>query len=195
MIMKKIVYIIPGYTESYLKKSDYRKVAKIFEAHGIQPIHVEIDWEKDNPKKFSGYKEQFLKVYKKPKGVEVYVLGFSFGATIAFLTANKTKPKGLILCSLSPYFNEDVFSMNPKWTKWFKDTFKDSQYSFVKLVTKVKSPTFLVVGDKEPIACIRRAKDAKKKIPAAKLFIATGAKHKIGQKEYLVAIKKVVSKL
>ena len=193
--MKRIAYIIPGYGESHLRQRGYNKVAKFFEERGIEPIHVEIDWEKRNPKKFSDYVAQFLKVYKKPRGAEVYILGFSYGATTAFLSVTKAKPTVLILCSLSPYFEEDFSGLKPAWIKWFKKNFTKSDYSFDRLAAKIKTPTYLIVGDKEPDACLLRVKDAKKKLRDSYLSIAKGAEHKIGQKAYLETVRKVISKL
>lgn len=193
--MKKIAYIIPGYCESHLRQRAYNKVAKFFKEHGIQPIHVDIEWKKNTPERFSDYTKQFLDIYKKPKDTEVYILGFSYGATIAFLTAFKTKPTALVLCSLSPYFKEDLKDMKPSWAKWFRENFTESDYSFTKLAPKIKSQTFLVVGEKEDISCLVRAKDAEKKLSDGQLIIAKGAMHKIGQKEYLETVQKVISKL
>ncbi|MDZ4231277.1 MAG: hypothetical protein U1C52_00590 [Patescibacteria group bacterium] len=192
---KKIAYIIPGYCESHLRQRGYNKIAKFFEEYGIEPIHVDIDWKQSSPERFSNYTEQFLEIYKKPKGVEVYILGFSYGATIAFLTTTKTKPKTLILCSLSPYFKEDLNGMKPSWIRWFRKNFIESDYSFTKLAPKVKSKTYLIVGDEEDKSCLIRAKDAREKIQDSKLSIAKGAKHKIGQREYLETVKRVISKL
>lgn len=177
-MMKKIAYIIPGYRESHLRQRGYNKIAKFFEERRIEPIHVEIDWEKNNSKRFSDYTKQFLDLYRKPKGTEVYILGFSYGATITFLTALKTKPKALILCSLSPYFKEDLNGMKPAWVKWFRKNFVESDYSFTKLASN-----------------LTRAKDAKKKLVNSHLSIAKGAKHKIGQKEYLETVREIISKL
>jgi esterase/lipase len=193
--MKKVAYLIPGYCESHLKQRGYNKVAKIFEEHGIQPIHVDISWRQNSPEKFSDYTKQFLSVYKKDKNTEVYILGFSYGATIALLTANDTKPKGLIICSLSPYFEEDLKDLKPAWVKWWRKNFTESDYSFTKLAGKVRSKTYLIVGDKEDKSSLNRVKDAKKKILNSSLIIAKGAKHKIGQAEYLTAVKRVISKL
>ena len=190
----KIAYIIPGYNESHLKQRGYNKVAKLFEGSGITPIHVEIDWEHSNPKRFVDYTEQFLKVYKKPKNTETYILGFSYGAMIAFLTASKTKPTALIFCSLSPFFEEDLVDLKPSWVRWWRKNFKESDYSFTKIAPKIKSKTYLIVGEKEDESCIIRAKDAKKKIQDSHLSIAKGAKHKIGEQEYLEAVKRLISK-
>ncbi len=194
MIMKKVAYIIPGYGESHLRQSGYNKVAKFFKEQGITPIHVQINWKYKKPARFEDYVKQFLKVYKKPKGTEVYILGFSYGAIIAFLSAVKTKPKALILCSLSPYFKEDQKNLKPIWIKWWRKNFIESDFSFTELASKVKTKTYLIVGNKEPNHCLVRARDAKRKLDA-RLSIAKGAKHNIGQKEYLQTVKKVILKL
>lgn len=193
--MKKIAYIIPGYCESHTRQRGYNKIAKLFETQGIEAVHVDIDWKRKSPEHFSDYAEEFLKVYKKPKGAKVYVLGFSYGATIAFLTAPKTKPDALILCSLSPYFEEDLKDLKASWVRWFRKNFTESDYSFKKLAPKVKSRTYLIVGDKEDKACLVRAKGAREGILGSSLSIAKGAEHKIGQKEYLDAVEGVISKL
>lgn len=193
--MKKIVYIIPGYCESHLRQRGYNKVATFFEEQGIEPIHIEIDWERGDPKRFSDYAKQFLDLYKKPKATQVYILGFSYGATVAFLTAIKTKPDALILCSLSPYFEEDMKDLKPAWVRWFRKYFTESDYSFTKLASKIKTETYVIVGEKEDKSCHVRAKDARKKLSNSLLTIAKGAGHKIGQKEYLETIRKVISKL
>ncbi|MFA6094741.1 MAG: hypothetical protein WC757_02530 [Candidatus Paceibacterota bacterium] len=193
--MKKIAYIIPGYGESHLKQRGYNKVAKFFEARGVTPIHVEIGWGRNKPERFSEYAEQFLKQYKKQKGVETYILGFSYGATLAFLTAHKTKPKAFIFCSLSPYFEEDLIHLKPSWVKWFRKSFTESDYSFTKLALKIKTRTYLIAGDDEGKEVMSRAKDAKRKLCDSSLAIARGAKHKIGQEEYLKTIRRVISKL
>lgn len=192
--MQKSVYIIPGYGESYLRQSGYKKVAKLFKAYGIIPIHVPVHWKKKGPEKFSDYARQFLKFYKKGNK-EVYILGFSYGATIAFLTATKTKPKALILCSLPPYFKEDQKNLKPEWLRWWKKRFIESDYAFAKLAPKIKTPTYLLVGGKEHKSCLLRAKDAKKKMKKSRLVIAKGAEHKIGQKEYISALEKLIAKL
>ena len=193
--MKKIAYILPGYGESHLRQAGYRKVAKMFEVAGIEPVHVDIDWNYAKPAKFSEFAKQFLKIYKKPKNTEVYILGFSYGATTAFITEAKTKPKALILCSLSPYFVEDQPKLLPKWLTFWRKSFVESDYSFNQLAKLITTETFLVVGGAEPSQCLARARDAKRKIYSSHLSVAKNALHKIGQKEYLTTLQKVINEL
>mgnify|MGYP000845411952 FL=1 len=130
--MKKIAYIIPGFKESSLRQSGYKKIAGYLKEKGIESIQVEIDWKYETPARFKDFLAQFLNQYKRPKkDTEVYLVGFSFGAVTAFLAEAKIKPKALILCSLSPYFKEDLMKMRPSWQKWFERNMTESVYSFV----------------------------------------------------------------
>ena len=114
---------------------------------------------------------------------------------IAFLTAKQIKPKVLILCSLSPYFKDDLKDLKPAWVKWWRNNFIDSDYSFTKIAPEINSKTYIVVWDKESKNCLNRARDAKKKLKNAKLIIIKGAEHNITQKKYLVVVKKLISNL
>ena len=159
------------------------------------PPQVKIDWEKIKPKRFSEYVEQFSRQYKRPKDTEVFVLGFSFGATIAFLSAHKTKPKALILCSLSPYFKEDLKHFKPKWLKWWRDNFIDSDYSSDEIASNISSQVYIIVGSLEQKECRIRARGVKNKLSRAILKTSKGAEHNIGQKEYLKTLRSVVDLL
>jgi len=193
--VKKVAYIIPGYEQSHLKQRGYNKVAKFFAARNITPVHVEIDWHGQQPATFQNYVDQFLAQYQKEKNTEVYILGFSYGALIALLSVSKLKPQAIILCSLSPYFTEDLAHFPEELLTWWRTNFVDSDYSFTKLAPRVKARTYLVVGDAEHPGTIARAKAAKKVIVESKLSIAKGAKHNISQKEYLETLEKLIAKL
>ena len=192
--MDKIAYIIPGYDESYLKQKGYNQIAKFFISRGIKPVHININWDIKKPADFEIYNKQFLSKYRKTKNQQIYILGFSYGAFISFLTASKTKPFTLILCSLSPYFTEDYKNLKPAWLKWWKKNFKN-EYTFKDLAKNISAKTYLIAGDKEPISVLIRAKRAKRLIKNSSLIIAKSAKHKISQKEYLLTVGRLINKL
>jgi pimeloyl-ACP methyl ester carboxylesterase len=193
--MKKIVYIIPGYGESHTRQKGYDRVGRFFKERGIAPIYIEIPWHIKKPHQFEYWTAQFLKKYKKPKGVKVYMLGFSFGAVIALLAEPKAKPNTLILCSLSPYFIEDHPKLPKSWLEWYRKNMKGSDYHFGDLTFPVRARTLLLMGDKEPLVVGRRMRAARRMIKKSSLFIAKGATHAIGQKEYLATIARAVVKL
>src|SRR6266403_2076787 len=104
MLAKKTIFIVPGYRHGPNNKS-YQALAKLLTLEGYDPIVVTIPWKKTT---ISQNTEYFLQEYKKIHAKKKYILGFSFGAMIAFLAATKVDVSGLILCSLSPYFQEDL---------------------------------------------------------------------------------------
>lgn len=196
MANKKVIYVIPGYGGKCSKRGKFGKIARIFSAHDIEPICVDIDWGDSKGGNFPRYNRQFLKAYKKRKGVDTYVLGFSFGAMIAFLTAAKTKPKKILLCSLSPYFTEDFSHLPTSWKKWWDGCFKNSDYSFNDYAKRVISPVRIVVGNKEGKECMRRSRAAKKALKKrATMTVIKGGRHDITQPAYLRALEKVASDL
>ena len=102
----------------------------------------------------------------------------------------------LFLCSLSPYFKEDLKSLKKSWRNSVgKKRLEDlKNFSFQKLAKDITCKTFLIAGEKEPKELHKRVNDAHKKIKNSELFIVDGAKHEISQKEYIDKLYEVVSK-
>ena len=191
--MNKTIYIIPGHGGA-AKDPEAKKLVATFKSHGIKPIIVKIAWKGKKPLLFQKYIDQFLKQYKKEKGEKTYILGFSFGAMIAYLSAAKTKPSGLILCSLSPYFEED-FATNPeKWTKWWAKNYKEN-FIFKDSSSRVKSKTHILLGDKEGPEILARGKEAQRQISGSTLTVISGGRHNIAQKQYLAELEKLAAGL
>lgn len=193
--MSKIAFIIPGYSESKKNNPAYYKIAGYFKQKNIKPIIVDIDWKY---KTMSDYIKQFKKIYSKnKKEAEVYFLGFSYGAMVSFISSAELKPKVQILCSLSPYFKEDLPYIKEWWKRYMgQGRLADFQrISFNALAKNVSSKTIILAGNKEGKEVDRRVRDASKKIKNSKLTIIPNAKHKIEQVEYLAEIRKVISNL
>ncbi len=191
--MTKTVYVIPGYTES-TKLIGYKKAMQFFSCQGIKPVPITITWKY---RTMSDYVKQFLQQYHSPHGKDVYLFGFSFGAMIALIAAATIKPKLLLLCSLSPYFKEDLPFLKKHWkksigTRRIRDL---KQHPFNRLAKKISCNVILVAGSKESKQIWRRARDANKKLRKSKLITASGAKHKLSQKEYLDTVRQIISKL
>ena len=190
--MSKVVYIIPGFKEKVSLKG-YQQAIKFFKLRNFKVIPIKISWKY---KIMSDYVDEFFCQLSHNKSDDVYLFGFSFGAMIAFISAVKIKPKMLFLCSLSPYFKEDLKSLKKSWRNSFgKKRLEDlKNFSFQKLAKDITCKTFLIAGEKEPKELHKRVNDAHKKIKNSELFIVDGAKHEISQKEYIDKLYEVVSK-
>lgn len=188
--MRKTVYIIPGFTESTNLKS-YQQIIKLFRSKNFKVIPIKISWKN---KVMSDYIKEFQKQIQSDKDEKIYLFGFSFGAMIALISAVKIKPKMIFLCSLSPYFREDLPLIKKSWKNIFgKKRIEDFQnFPFNKIAKNIKSKTILLVGEKEVDLIKKRIKKAEQKIKNSKLFIIAGAKHDISQKIYLDKIKEII---
>jgi dienelactone hydrolase len=139
-------------------------------------------------------------VYEKEKSEENYVLGFSYGAVIAFLSANIVRPKKIFLCSLSARFKEDVSAMKP-WIRRYQgkrriaESLKTSGREAAK---NLKIPSVVFCGEVESKLypqLLVRCKETAKLAAKSKLVIVENAPHKIDYPTYQVAITKELQTL
>lgn len=191
--MSKVAFIIPGWGDS-VKWDRYKKIVPLLVSKKIRPVLVDIDW---NHKTMTDYVNQFTKIYEKNKAKEVYVIGFSWGAIIGLLASQKINPKVLILCSLSPFFNEDLEYLRKRWkNKLGKRRLEDFRtYSFKKIAKNVRCRTILLAGTEEHKLLLRRVNDANNKLKNSELVIIRGAKHNISRREYLDCIREIIYSL
>ncbi len=195
MVHGRAIFIIPGFAQRPTNKA-YKEVAKILKSEGYFPILVAIPWKNST---ISQNTEHFLKIYKKTKARKKYILGFSYGAMIAFIAATKVNPSGIILCSLSPYFKEDMPKTNKNLSLLMTARYEDfSKLHCGTLAKKIKTGRILMLyGAQETKVLIKRVTDAFGQIPAQKkhLIPILKAEHEIGDKRYLNTIHYAVSKL
>lgn len=172
---RKTIFIIPGFKHRPTHKA-YKEIAKILKTEGYLPILVAIPWKQTTISENTDY---FLKKYKRIKTKKKYILGFSFGAMIAFIASTKVSASGLILCSLSPYFKEDVSS---------------SQFRCAALAKQVKAKQILMLyGAKEEKSLIKRVRHAYIQISSRnkRLISILETEHDIGDKRYLHTIHQI----
>src|SRR5258705_1869469 len=114
MRQTKVVFIIPGFRQKPTQIA-YKEIAKKLKSEGYFPVPITINWKETTISENTDY---FLSQVKKRDLVnkKIYILGFSYGAMIAFLAATKIKVHGLILCSLSPFFKEDLQKLSKSAT-------------------------------------------------------------------------------
>lgn len=195
MVHEKVIFIIPGFRQHPTNKA-YQEIAKILKSQGYCPALVAIPWRKST---ISQNSEYFLKVYKRIKAKKKYILGFSYGAMIALIASTKASAYGLILCSLSPYFKEDM----PKKSKNFSALTKARYDDFSKLhcgvlTKKIKARRILMFyGAEEARSLIKRVTNAFDQIPSNKkhLIRILETAHKIGDERYLNTIHQATREL
>ena len=192
--MKSVVYIIPGFFE-YPDNYGYVEISKMFKARGFEVVIIRVDWESKD-KIFYGFVNDFIEYYKKNNIYDnVYVLGFSAGAWISFMASLVIKPKCVILCSLSPFFNEDMLDWKEKWITpiGYKKFETIKNYIFANFVKLIDYRIILLYGEYDNEVVKNRSIMANKLLKNSKLVFIRKAEHDIRQAEYLESIKKIIS--
>lgn len=185
----KAVFIVPGFRHNPKNKA-YKTIARMLKKQGYHPILVDIPWKQTT---ISQNTEYFLKEYKKIKAKEKYILGFSFGAMIAFIASTKVNVSSLILCSLSPYFKEDIKKTKNKLNSSLKTKRHNDFLSLnCKILAKqIKAKQVLMLyGKEESKPLIKRATDTFYQIPSIEKYLISvkNTKHNIGDYRYLETI-------
>lgn len=191
---KKSFFLIPGFKQKTSSKQ-FIWLVKFLEENGFRVLGIPIKW---NRKTISDCATDFEKFYNKQKSEINYVLGFSYGAVVALLTANKLKPKKIYLCSLSPDFKEDISEIKP----WIRKLIGVKRFQDIKtrgareLANELKIPSVIFYGESEAkvypqlkVRCEQTAKLANK----SKLILVKGAPHDISHPEYKRSIKTELS--
>jgi hypothetical protein len=138
--MKKIIYIIPGLGER-CDESQYQDLAQALEKKGYSVHQVNPNW-------YRPLLEQIFPVEK-----DAIVFGFSFGAIIAYLVAQKYPCKKVLLASLSPL---ETFSFESLVDDYAEYMSKDLAVEIATDVKKIdislqslKTPFVTLAGDAE----------------------------------------------
>lgn len=183
-------FIIPGFKQKTTSKS-FLWLREFLNGKGFDVVMVPITWDY---RTITDNVTEFEKLYLKYKSEENYILGFSYGAVIAFVSSEKLQPKKLLLCSLSSDFKEDVASMS--------DTIKDYigkkrvadclTRSGRDIAKKLTVPTTIFYGEKEGTLYPQLKKRCEETTHLAKnikLVIVKDSPHDITHPEYVKAIK------
>lgn len=175
MFVKKTIFIIPGFRQTPSQRA-YISLKKMLRKIGYYPVVVRMGWKNTT---FVQNTDNFIKVYNSVRRKKKYILGFSFGAMIAFNAATKVKSSGLILCSLSPFFEEDV---------------PFAKFNCSQLAKKVKTKQVrFIYGQNEARTLIERTRKAYREINKKDKTITSIKKttHNIGDKKYLGEINQI----
>lgn len=192
--MRKTVYVIPGFQEK-VTDARYSGLLVLLKKYGFEVVPITISWDH---KIMTDYVKEFLGQIKLPlKQERIFILGFSFGAMISFIASPKVKPEAQLLCSLSPYFSEDL----PKIKKWWKVMIGKrrvadfERYNSRVIAQETACKTFLLAGTEEGPHIYRRATEVNGWLKNSELFLIQKAKHNLGQEEYLATLNRVLASI
>jgi esterase/lipase len=192
--MNKVLFVVTGFLQEE-DHADFKWMRRYYSNTGYVVKMFAPTWKH---RVMTDYVEEFSEFYIHNKGGHNAVLGFSFGAMIASISAATLRPNVLVLCSLSPYFKEDLRHLTP----YMKRTigvrrYKDFvRYSSKKLAAKLRvDSTTVLYGTTEAKRypqLKKRCVDVHKAVSHSTLIEVPDAPHKISHPEYVRAIKSVL---
>ncbi len=190
----KTIFLISGFDLDETAVEGYKLLAKGLKGKNYNVIPVDIKWRRKIP---SEYVKEFKAFYKKHKAKENIVIGNSFGAVVAFLSAASLKPSAIYLCSLSPFFKEDrgkfpdSYPLNRFGKRRVEDLWSYSADKTAEDINKTKVKTYVLYGEKEHKTSpnlVARAKNTAKKISNSSLIEVPNAPHNLEDKVYSSAL-------
>ncbi len=174
----------------------YLPLRQMIGSKGYKVVPVKITW---NHKTTPRYCEEFVEFYKKHKSKDNIVIGNSFGAMVAFITAPALKPERVYLCSLSPFFKEDLESYKVIdaaqrfGTRRIKEFKKISAQQIEKQINETNTSVTLLYGEKEKERhsfLVKRVKSTAKNLKNSKLVEVPLAAHALRETEYILGLER-----
>ncbi|MEX0910184.1 MAG: hypothetical protein WDZ73_00290 [Candidatus Paceibacterota bacterium] len=184
MKKNKKLYLVPGFGES---PSDYgyMQITKIAESYGYCVVPVSIRWSKRTA---THWVKDFLDVVEKNGAHNSIALGFSFGAYVVALASMSKKFDEIILCSMSPYFKEDLkFIPHDSLDFFGKRRVEDFK---LHLTPIFNTKTSLYFGDQDWLIAIKKAEKLAKSSKLVNFFLIKGVGHDISHNLYIKTIAK-----
>ncbi len=193
--MSKNFFLIPGF-RTQISDNMYIWLFDFLKKNNYKVIAVPVEWSRST---ITQNAKDFIEYFEKYKSTENYILGFSYGAVIALITAEITSPKKMYLCSLSPDFSEDSQSMPLDMKKYIgKKRFLDTKTRSAEFLAKqLNIETAIFYGEKEALdypPLKTRAEITAKLAKNTKLHIVKNSPHKIDFPEYINVLKKELIK-
>lgn len=156
--MKTYLFIIPGMGE-FITDKPYKAISQYAAKDGYEPVAININWDIENvPSDFIKEASQRVEetmVAAGPDG-NFSIMGFSVGALIASILANRFNFKQVFLCSMSPYFGEDIVFLPDDTKEYLGKSFTEDAklYSFP---VEISSEVVFMFGDKDWSMAIEKA--------------------------------------
>lgn len=193
--MSKVLYLIPWFWEQ-IYEENYQFLIDFFQEKNLKVIPITIT--RKNKIMTEYVKECREQMNQHDETDIVHTLWFSFGAVISFIISSQTEIIDIqYLCSLSPWFKEDLDNIKKRWKKYMgKRRMADlKSISCDDLSKDIKCKTYILYGTEEWVSVKYRAENAHKRIKHSTLISIPWAKHDISQDVYMSQIEALLSEI
>lgn len=193
-------FIIAGFDlQNTAASKKYAVLEEGLKKKGYTVVASDISWKRKTP---TQYALEFITFYNKHKSERNIIIGNSFGAVVAFISAADTKPDALYLCSLSPFFKEDrgkrpdSYGINIFGKRRMEDLWSISAQNITDGISRLNIYTVVVYGQKEhqtSSTLVARCKNTAKQIHNAEIFELPNAPHSMTNEVYSQELLKYIN--
>jgi pimeloyl-ACP methyl ester carboxylesterase len=193
----KTVFLIAGFRLNQTAADPkFKELREAIAAKGYGVLGVPITW---NRKAVSDYLKLFLEFYEKNKSEQNIIVGCSYGAMVTFLAAPMVRPDKILLCSLSPYFREDMLKRGEtRSSKKFGKSRTADHYSLLadstaKKLNQTDVESVFMVGEQElgvNTWLTKRVRTSAKAVKNSKYVEVPDAPHTFRDPAYIKGIAK-----
>lgn len=192
------VFLISGFNMNQSASDPkYEELRNAIVQKGYEVIPVPILW---NHKTVTEYMKLFVSFYNtnKSKYKQNIVVGNSFGAMVAFLSAPIINPDKVLVCSLSAYFKEDMHKQKQSYLMRRFGKLRTADFHEIsareteRKLNKLKTPVIFMKGEKENwgrfIKLSERVEQSAKAVKNSRLVIVPSCPHSFRAPEYIEGI-------
>jgi pimeloyl-ACP methyl ester carboxylesterase len=189
-----IALIIPGLNQTCFDPG-YDSIGAYYKNNGITPVYVTINWKAVGIKNLSAAASQIHHMLQDSFPLShFYLFGFSFGAVISLKLSQLTRVEQILLCSMSPMFDEDRIHQIVPFRQLLGIVTDYSKNGLSYSASKGTCVIFLY-GDHDSFvinkAIIRNRKDY---FTCNETHIVPNAGHNIAGRSYLASIQRIVQR-
>lgn len=198
----KTAFVLSGFSRTSLDSTahnydGYDQLKSGLRRKGYRVVAIDISWRR---KSLSRYIKEFVALYEKEKSQENIVIGNSFGAVIAFVTAPILQPNIVYLCSLSPFFQEDrgkqpdAVGLRLCGKRRMQELWSISATKIASRLNQTSVKTIVVFGKKEydMLVLVERCKKTATQLHGSKLVEIPNAPHNMGDAAYSSGLLRLI---
>jgi pimeloyl-ACP methyl ester carboxylesterase len=189
--------IIPGFQHRVVSgrgSRTYQPLLADLRKAGYEPLPITVTWQRHT---FDDWLPEVLAQLKGIDASNTLLIGFSYGAMLSMVAATHHAFGRVFLCSLSPYFAEDVPRLKKSWldmaghrriSVFETVSFEDVVQNYKARQTTVFAGEVEMERRKAPLLA-ERGLAAGAQLPNAHFVPVPGAGHDISYPTYAAAIK------
>lgn len=190
-----ITLIVPGMNQTY-SDPGYDSIGAFYKTSGITPIYVEINWNTVGLNTLSAIAVKISDMVKDsfPQS-NVYLFGFSFGGVICLKVSQSLHIEHLLLCSMSPLFEEDrIHQISP--FRQIMNMVINSSSSGLSYSKSRETCLVFLYGDHDSFLLNKTIINTRRGFfTCNETHIVPDTRHDISGRQYLEAIKQTIESI